>query len=263
MIKATCIMITFNEEANLWRALTSVAQFEEVILVDHFSTDKTCEIAQSFANVKLFQKKWTNWGEGKAYAASLSTHDWVFNLDADEELTCPLIDEFKEIIKKNNADALVYKFTEMFINKPNTKWARTHDKIRAFKRSKGGYDAGNLVHEGISTTGISSAAAIPILHYGTQSIDIVVTKNNRYSSLKALEKFQKGKKPSLIKLVLVFPIMFLVGYFIRRQIFNGVRGFILATMWAYYAFLKEAKLWEIYQREIKETSPQASPKDRE
>jgi hypothetical protein len=69
--------------------------------------------------------------------------------------------------------------------------------------------------------------------------------------LKAAEKFQKGKKPSLLKLSLVMPVTFLKSYFIRRSCLNGWRGFVNSMINAFYAFLKEAKLFEQYQNESK------------
>ncbi len=76
------------------------------------------------------------------------------------------------------------------------------------------------------------------------SIFVKVEKNNQYSNLKALEKYQKGKSPSVAKLVLVMPVTFLKSYFIRRSFLNGWRGFVNSMINAFYAFLKEAKLFE-------------------
>jgi len=43
---------------------------------------------------------------------------------------------------------------------------------------------------------------------------------------------------------MVFPLAFLKSYVIKRGVLNGIRGFIAAMNNAYYAFLKEAKLYE-------------------
>ncbi len=42
----------------------------------------------------------------------------------------------------------------------------------------------------------------------------------------------------------VLPFTFLQKYFLQGRITNGKRGLILATIDAFYAFLKEAKLWK-------------------
>lgn len=91
--------------------------------------------------------------------------------------------------------------------------------------------------------GESQRAQHDIYHYGESSIFVKV-ENNQYSNLKALEKFQKGKSPSVAKLVLVMPVTFMKSYFIRRSFLNGWRGFVNSMINAFYAFLKEAKLFE-------------------
>jgi hypothetical protein len=84
-------------------------------------------------------------------------------------------------------------------------------------------------------------------HYGYDSIAAITNKNNTYSTLKADEKFVKGKSFSHLKLFLIFPLVFIKEYLLQRKLFSGRRGFILAVMEAYYAFLKEAKLFENHQ----------------
>ena len=81
-------------------------------------------------------------------------------------------------------------------------------------------------------------------HFGYNRIDALVAKNNLYSSFRAEDKFARNKRPSLIKLALVLPFTFLQKYFLQGRITNGKRGLILATIDAFYAFLKEAKLWK-------------------
>ncbi|KCZ41283.1 putative lipopolysaccharide core biosynthesis glycosyl transferase LpsC domain protein, partial [Acinetobacter baumannii 25691_7] len=49
---------------------------------------------------------------------------------------------------------------------------------------------------------------------------------------------------SIAKLVLVMPVTFMKSYFIRRSFLNGWRGFVNSMINAFYAFLKEAKLFE-------------------
>ena len=57
-----------------------------------------------------------------------------------------------------------------------------------------------------------------------------------------------GKSASLLKL-LTSPLgMFLKVYFLQSGWRDGRHGFILATLYGYYTFLKYAKLWELRQR---------------
>ena len=84
-----------------------------------------------------------------------------------------------------------------------------------------------------------------IYDYGTIDLKTHLNKINEYSSLRALEKFEKNKKSSLIKLLFIFPLAFLKSFIIKRGFLNGTRGFIAAINNSFYAFLKEAKLYEL------------------
>ena len=92
-IAASVYMITLNEEKNVAESLASVADFAEVIIVDSGSTDRTLAIAQGFPNVRVFHNDWPGFSEQKAYAMSLCSQPWVFNLDADELPTPDFLDE--------------------------------------------------------------------------------------------------------------------------------------------------------------------------
>ena len=117
-------------------------------------------------------------------------------------------------------------------------------KVRFFRREKGSYDVAIEVHEMINVNGVVTRAKGVIFHYGVNDITVKVEKNNIYSSLKAFEKNKKGKHASLLKLLLVMPLVFFKSYILRRNFLNGRRGFIGSMINAFYAFLKEAKLYE-------------------
>lgn len=80
-------MIVKNEEENLPRCLGSIRNFvDEIIVVDTGSTDKTQQICEQFG-AKIFHHEWTgNFSEHRNQATGYSTGDWIFVVDADEEL---------------------------------------------------------------------------------------------------------------------------------------------------------------------------------
>ena len=73
--------------------------------------------------------------------------------------------------------------------------------------------------------------------------------------MRAQEKAAKGKRSALLKLLFVMPVAFLKAYVLKRGFINGKRGFIAAMNNAYYAFLKEAKLYE-YET-VEQNQPEA------
>ena len=94
MTKLSLNMIVKNEETNLARALQSVKNVvDEIVIVDTGSTDKTKAIAKSF-NAKVFNFEWTNnFSAARNYALEKSDGDWIIYLDADEELSTGSVNE--------------------------------------------------------------------------------------------------------------------------------------------------------------------------
>lgn len=241
-IQASVYIITLNEEKNLARALESVKAFDEIVVVDSGSTDRTLEIAKQYTP-RVFTHEWQGFAKQKEYAKSLCTHDWVLNIDADEEVDEVLLAQIAQTVSENRIDALNIRISEFFMGRFGRPKARHNAKVRFFRKSKGHY-SGGLVHEGVVIDGRTENSQGFIRHYGEVSLSVKVEKNNLYSSLRAEEKRLKNKKPSLLKLLFIFPAVFLKSFLLRLNFMNGVRGFIGSTINAFYAFLKEAKLYE-------------------
>jgi glycosyltransferase involved in cell wall biosynthesis len=239
-------IITKDEEEHIEKTLQSVSLLDEVILVDSGSTDDTLEIAKRYG-AKIYSHPWQGYAKQKQYAMSLCSNEWALNLDGDEAINPSLINAFKLILERDQADSVRFWRNDIFINKPMSSWSKKPNNHRLYKRSKAFFDDSRLAHESATVDGKEIFINETFDHFGYSSIEAITTKNNNYSSLKAREKYAKGKVFSNIKLITVFPLVFIKEYFIQRKIFSGRRGFILAVMTAYYAFIKEAKLYEHYQ----------------
>ena len=249
MIKASVYIVCKNEEKHIQRVLESVKEFDEIIIVDSGSIDNTLEIAKNYTN-KIFYQEWMGFSKQKEYARSLCSNEWVLNLDADEELTNELKKEIIQTIEENKINGLNIKISSSYLGKFNSEKSKFNRRIRFFRKSAG-YYPDKLVHESIVVDGKISKANGFIYDYGTIDLKTHLNKINEYSSLRALEKFEKNKKASLIKLLFVFPLSFFKSFFIKRGFLNGTRGFIAAINNSFYAFLKEAKLYELNNKKDK------------
>ena len=96
-------LITLNEEANIERCLSSLKSFaDEIILVDMGSTDQTLQKAKEFS-AKIFTHPYTGFVEpARNYALDKTQGDWVFLIDADEELPKTLKLLLKELIREKS-----------------------------------------------------------------------------------------------------------------------------------------------------------------
>lgn len=251
-IPCSVYIVTLNCGEWLQQTLESIQNFDQVVILDSGSTDNTYEIAQSFENVTISHQDWLGYAKQKSSALKLCRHPWVLNLDGDEVLSSELQEEIINYIHQDSIDALIIPFNDAFLGIPNHKLTKKHAKVRFFRKEKGDYDLTNEAHENIMiSSDLIRTAKHDIYHYGENSIHFMVEKSNQYSSLKAQEKFKKGKKTNLIKLLLIMPVTFLKSYIIRRNFLNGRRGFIGSMINSFYAFSKEAKLFENYLKNKK------------
>lgn len=245
-IPISVFIITLNEEAHIEKTLKSVQAMDEIVLVDSGSTDNTVKIAEKYG-AKIHHQPWLGFARQKQRAMSLCKNEWVLNLDGDEALNASTISRFKQIIENDEADSVRLWRNDLFIGKFASPLSRKPNNLRLFKKSKSHFDESNLVHESAIVDGKEIFIDESFEHYGYDNVQILTDKANQYSSLKAQEKFAKNKQYSSAKLVLVFPVTFIKKYVFARQMFSGKRGFIQALVAAYYAFMKEAKLYELHQ----------------
>ena len=235
-------LVVQNEERNIVRVLESVKQYDDIVIVDSGSTDRTLELARQYTD-RIYHQDWLGMAKQKAFAQSLCQHEWVLNLDADEEVTPELQKEIDQVVSEDQVAGASIPFQEFFLGKKIHPKTKKNRHIRLFKSSLGQYGE-ERDHETLHLQGEVVILSGVVNHYGEFSVAIKVNKINQYSSSRALDKFDKGRKSSLLKLVGVFPVMFMKSYFFRRNFLNGRRGFIASVINAFYAFLKEAKLFE-------------------
>jgi len=243
-IPVSVYIITLNEAGKIGALLSQLSQFEEVIVVDCGSTDRTQEIASTYANVKCFHRNWVSFSEQKAYALSLCRCEWVLNIDADEELSVEFVAQLLSIIKRDDCDALesrriVYRWGRRAPYFTKDGWL-----VRLFRKDKGHYEP-RRVHERISISGSVCRTQAAILHHQDMSVDELVNKLNRYSQLKALDKFEAGKRANVLTLLFIFPLSFVQHYLLKGFCFGGIEGLTGSVSMAFYDFMKYAKLWEI------------------
>lgn len=91
----TVVILTYNEERHIGRALDSVAGIaSEVVVVDSQSTDRTVSIAEGKGAIVL-QHKFVNQAKQFQWALDHAPirGEWVMRLDADEVIGAPLAAE--------------------------------------------------------------------------------------------------------------------------------------------------------------------------
>jgi hypothetical protein len=73
---------------------------------------------------------------------------------------------------------------------------------------------------------------------------------------------EDGRRAGFLQLAGHPPLAFLRNYVARGGIRDGLPGFIISSMNAYYVFLKFAKLWELDQTRTRTRTQNPEPRTR-
>ena len=277
------VIITYNEEANLGRTLESVQPLVsngkgEVIVVDSGSTDRTVEVAKSFA-ARVFIEEWKGYAAQKNSAIDKAIGDWVLSLDADEEVDRDLqqalgdtVDGLERVAALQQAKAhdltvedarsdgeypintiLDGGFSGLWVPRKNQflgRWLRhggfwPDPKLRFFRRGSGRFED-RAVHEDVRLDGKTGQIRYgSLIHHSYPTLSDYIEHMNRYSSLGAEMVVARGKvRFSVINIVARPLATFVYNYLFRLGFLDGREGLLLHLYHAAYVSWKYAKAWE-------------------
>lgn len=258
--KLTVLIPCKDERRNIRACIESVQGIaDELLIADSGSTDGTLDIVREIGGCRIIEREYINSANFKNWAIPQCKHEWVLVVDADERVTPELADEIRQLLSSPPADKDGY-----WIDRANhylgyrikhCGWD-SDAVIRLFRRDKGLYEK-RWVHAEVDLPSERlGKLKHSFLHYTTWDSDLYLYKLNRYAGWGALNMRDKDRKPSVLAMITRAPLRFLQLYFLRLGFLDGVPGFQICMHTAYYAFLKQAKLWELHNA-IEQPDPEA------
>jgi glycosyltransferase involved in cell wall biosynthesis len=254
LIPVSVVIVTKNEEKNIGDALESVKDFEDIVVVDSFSDDRTAEICRKYTN-RVFQHEWQGYAKQKQMAVDYAEKPWVLILDADERVTPELKEEIFRLFTHHASRITHHDYCGFYVPRKNFflgKWIRHSGwwpdyTVRLFKKDLSFVEQ-REVHEKVIVKGPVDYLKNPLEHYTYRTISDYIKKMERYSTLSAQEILLKNPSPSsaflAFKMIISPAFTFLKMFFIKQGFRDGVHGLMLAALYGFYTFLKYAKTWE-------------------
>jgi glycosyltransferase involved in cell wall biosynthesis len=242
---------TKNEErmiGDVVRAAKLVA--DEVVLVDSGSTDRTIEIAEA-EGARVIRTAWHGWGKQKRIGEDACTHDWLFDLDADEIVTPELAAEIRTLFANGEPPAPVYELLMATAPPVGAPWMdynlvdrrKLYDR-RVIRQPDHAMSDQFKVPDGVRVGHLRGR----LLHYSFTELAQLEDKFNRHSSAAARDNKLKPFWLVALRLVFAKPLYFLNQY-VRRGLWRaGWYGFAVANIAAHGRWLKDAKMMEIHLR---------------
>ena len=126
-------LITKNEEAHLARCLESVrGLWDDLVVVDTGSTDRTVEIARGFG-ARLFEFTWQDdFSLARNFCIAQATGDWILSIDADESIAARDHEVIRRYLRRADVDAVM----------ASQRHYVTRGVVVGWQPGPGGYDEG-------------------------------------------------------------------------------------------------------------------------
>lgn len=258
-IAVSVIIPVLNEEPNLAECLTRLGAFDEVIVVDSASEDRTCQIANDHG-AQVVQFHWDGHYPKKRNWILLNhrfRNDWVLFLDADELVTTDFCREVSVAIQESQYVGFWLRYTNYFLGRP-LKHGDPQRKLALFKVGHGLYekideDAWSSldmeVHEHPVIEGAIGEIAAPIDHRDDRGLAKFIERHKDYALWEAQRTIQirgagnnvwdqltdrQKKKYRHIDKWWFASAYFTSSYIVKRGFLDGSSGFSYALYKLWY-----------------------------
>lgn len=203
-LRISVVIPTLNEEVNIAHALSSVVEFDEVVVVDSGSTDRTREVARDFSNVRVMRHDWPGYGAQKNWAAQQVQRgtDWLVFLDADERLEPGAAAEIYERASSAPSAVTAFSFRRdvIFLGGRLPGLGQSAGFTRAVRMGRGHFED-RLVNEHLITDGSTSRLRCRIIHDDRKPLIDWLHKQLDYSDMEARTAYRPaasaGRRSSL------------------------------------------------------------------
>lgn len=244
------VINTYNAEELLAKTLESVKDFDEVVVCDMESSDRTLEIAKSYdCRVVTFPKGNYNICEpARDTAIHSAKNDWVLVVDADEVVPQKLKERLQEILDNgNHKDAYFVPRKNMFLGE-FVKASFPDYQLRFLDQRKATWPP--TIHSLPQINGsvghLPKDTDIALIHSGL-TVSSELHKLDVYTQNDLTKR--KKERVTLWELITSPAFRFFRYYILKGACFQGKRGFIKACFSSHMKFYYLAKVYERQQNQ--------------
>ena len=231
----TATIIACNEADRIGRAIASArAIAREVLVVDSGSADDTIETARA-AGARVLSNDWPGYGPQKIFAERRAAHDWIFNLDADEEIGPELARAIGAAFADGPPAAAAFSCAWKMVHfgddapralAPAKRFIRLYDRRRAGFRD-------SPVHDSVIIRGGAVQKLPGLVHHRSfRSLGHFRAKLDAYATLQARDMAARGRQPSPARIAAEPVLAFTKAFILRRYWIYGRDGLAMAQAYA-------------------------------
>ena len=266
--QVSILILTLNEESNIDHVLDSVCEFDDVVVLDSYSTDNTA--ARSISRgARLVQRTFDNWSAHQNWAlANIAfRHPWVFYLDADERMTPQLQEEITAFASAPNEDRVGFYCgrDNYFMGRLIRHCYPAVPILRFFRPEYVSYE--RLVNPIATVRGKVGQLKERFVHYNfSKGLTEWIDKHNKYSQAEAIEAIRVAdersarlgdlftadsamRRAAIKRLAWQLPfrplLKFVWLYVFQRGFLDGRPGYVYCRLQSIYEYFIELKVREL------------------
>jgi GT2 family glycosyltransferase len=247
--RLTIGVLTLNEERHIRTCLQSAAFADELLVIDSGSTDRTLDIAREHGAVVHAYPDWQGFAAQRNRLLQHATGDYVFFVDADEEITDRLRDEVQQTVSAGVDCIGTIRWTVIAFGK-ELKWFLGQSEIERFfprrlVREFVGvvHERADMLQENLPRQSFSGR----LRHTSRESIHDSLNKMTQYAMLGAAKRAAWGRRGGVWRGIASGSLVFLRLYILRLGFLGGGPGFLFCLFIALESFFRYAALH--YDRE--------------
>jgi glycosyltransferase involved in cell wall biosynthesis len=190
-MKIVAIVLSFNEEKHIRRCLESIQKVTmHFIVVDCYSTDRTCYIATSLG-ARVLKHPFVNYATQFNWAIGQveSDTDWILRIDADEYITPELSAEINRRLPElpTDVDGVFFHRSFVFMGREIRHGGSSRISALRLWRLNRGKCENRWMDEHIKVGGRTVSFAGQIIDHNLNSLTWWTAKHNNYSSREAVD----------------------------------------------------------------------------
>jgi glycosyltransferase involved in cell wall biosynthesis len=205
--------------------------------------DGTREVAEN-CGARVIERDWPGHVAQKEFTIRQAENDWILSLDADERISDGLRVEILELRDKGFPEKAGWRMPRLsyYMGRwvKHGTWTPDYN-LRLFDRRRGhwgGYDP----HDKVEVEGPVGKLKGKILHYPYRSLAEHLSTMDKYTTIRAAGMDARGKKASVLNLVINPWFRFVKYYFLKGGFLDGWHGLVMAYLASQYVRTKYIKL---------------------
>jgi glycosyltransferase involved in cell wall biosynthesis len=246
-MRLTGVVIAKDEEKKIAACLKSLSFCDEVIVIDSGSSDNTIKIAQQH-HAKIYTKITTDFSDLRNFALKKASGNWVFYVDADEQVTDRLVKSIEQIMG-GESPYVAFKIKRKNYYFGKYEWPYIEHLERLFSKRHLVEWYGKL-HESPRVDGEVSELDGFLLHYTHDDLSSMIRKTNQWSEVEAKTRYYAHHpKMTWWRFPRVMVSGFWNSYIVQGGWKVGTAGLVESIFQAYSMFVTYAKLWELQNKD--------------